>query len=93
MTRTQRQVAKVDRERAKAIRASLRRNKGARALAMTIDPTFCEGVQVVSRVRGYLPNGIDADVIRDVTRAEGDELQTATYFFTTVRAYYAPVIS
>ena len=93
MTRTERQVAKMSRERAKAVKESLRRNKGARALALATEPTFCEGVQVVSRVRGYLPNGIDADVIRDVTRAEGDELQTATYFFTTVRAYYAPVIS
>ena len=54
MTRTERQRAKMGRERAKAIRASLRANREKRAIAIQIEPVIIEGVEVVSRIRGYM---------------------------------------
>ena len=54
MTRTERQVAKMSRERAKAIRASLRANRERRAIAIQLEPVVIEGVEVVSRIRGYI---------------------------------------
>ena len=54
MTKTQKQRAKVSRERARAIRASLRANRERRAIAIQIEPVIIEGVEVVSRIRGYV---------------------------------------
>lgn len=54
MTKTQKQQAKMGRERAKAIRASLRANRERRAIAIQIEPVIIEGVEVVSRIRGYI---------------------------------------
>ena len=54
MTKTQKQQAKMRRERAKAIRASLRANRERRAIAIQIEPVVIDGVEVVSRIRGYI---------------------------------------
>ena len=54
MTKTQKQRAKMGRERAKAIRASLRANRAKRAIAIQLEPVVIEGVTVTSRIRGYI---------------------------------------
>lgn len=54
MTKTQKQQAKMGRERQRAIRASLRANRERRAMAIQLEPVVIEGVEVVSRIRGYI---------------------------------------